>query len=571
MATDFRHTSRYLPRVPKQVGVKRGLRSDLPLEAKISDYYGPNPDNNRWLRRHAVFNHLYRRKETVGGASDDDCKQARRISEDLRDTFADLATKITPSKPRRKGKDKARVRKPDFDKQDETHANLLGTMRSELQENEVHSNFDFLSFYRRAFGLVLRLREEVLMSDDVRRSRAEDINANFEPHNFQLITDLFRDLRIEPKTKKEEEAEAKEGAGQQLSAKVVPLKQIRRVAEMMHDLTLAKGDVELRRAKLRVKGDWEGLKASYAAEEAEKEASGVEESVPQAESEDEVVTEVSDALDGLAPPLSIVNGTKRTFEADRDSEDGGTYTLGSQILGQKHTQCATKNWSDEPDSLEVLDVAIDTQDMEALSRFEDKRNDIRRKYEAGVDSTNRPVHLLNSGGWNGACVEVAADEHIPTSIAPEADQRHSLGAQIRQVMGTAAAISLAAPINDDNKHSGTRSIGCVSLATATRNKPKGIYHRITYSSTTSRKSRITAIFPSSSSKNIKLLALTQPRKASFQRLSGTARKHRIAFHCYTRCAMARALHGQQTRLQRRMAIAVAELKKKARRDSAGKF
>lgn len=569
MATDFRHTSKYLPRVSKEVGVKRGLRSDLPLEAKISDYYGPNPDNDRWLRRHVVFNHLYRRKEAVGDSSDDDCKQARRISKDLRGTFADLATKITPSKPRRKGKDKARVRKPDFDKQDETHANLLGTRRSELQENEVHSNFDFLSFYHRAFGLVLRLREEVLMSDDVRRSRAEDMNANPEPHNFQLITDLFRDLRIEPKAKKEEEAEAEEGAGQQISAKVVPLKQIRRVAEMMHDLTLAEGDVELRRAKLRVKGDWEGLKASYAAEEAEKENSGVEETVPRAESEDEVAPEVSGALAGLVPPLGIDNGAKRKFEADRDSEDGPTYTLGSEVLGQEHPQCDTKNRLDEPTSLKALDVAIDTQDEEVLSYLEDKRNDIRRKHEPGHDSADRPVHLLNSGGRNGACVEVAADEHIPTSIAPKADQRDSLGAQIRQVMGTAAATSLAAPINDDNKHSGAGSIGSESLATETRNKLKRMFHRITYSSTTSRQSHITAIIPSSSSRKIKLLTLTQPRKGSFHRFSG--RKHRIAFHCYTRCAMARALHGQQTRLQRRMAIAVAELRKKARRDLAGKF
>jgi hypothetical protein len=566
MATDFRHTSKYLPRVSKEVGAKRGLRSDLPLEAKISDYYGPNPGNDRWLRRHAVFNHLYRLRETMGDASNDGCEKATRVSKDLRDTFADLAIKITPSKPRRKGKNKSRVRKPDFDKQDETHANLLGIMKSELQGNEVHSNFDFLSFYRRAFKLVLRLREEVLMSDDVRRSRAEDMNADPEPHNFQLITDLFRALQIEPKTKKEEEAEAEEGAGQQLSTKVVPLKQIRCVAEMMHALTCAKGDVELKRAKLRVEGDWEGLKASYAAEEAENEASGVDETVVQAE--DEVVPEVSDAQVDFVHSLSINHGVKRKFEADRDLEDGPTYTPGIQILRQEHAQVETKDLSGDSTSVEVLDIAIGAQDDEVPSCLEGKRNGIKRKHEAGKDLENGPIDLSNPRDCNKGCVNATPGEHIPTSIARKPEQGHFVDEQIRQIMGTAATTSLATLIENDNKLRGTESMVIVPLAVKIRNKPKGIYHRITYSSTTSRKFRITAVVPSSSAKRTKLLALSQLRRGLFHRLSGTAKKHRIAFRCYTQCVLARALHGQQTRLQRQMAIAVAELRKKARRDSA---
>jgi hypothetical protein len=584
MATDFHSTSKYLPQVSKGVGAKRGLQIELPLEAKIHDYYGPDPDNDRWLRRHAVFNHLYRRKEAVGDTSNDEFGSVGHILKDLRDTFSNLATKITPPKPRRKGKNKSRVRKPDFDKQDETHANLFGTMKSELQETEVHSNFDFLSFYRRAFDLILRIRDEVLMSDEVHRSRAENMNANPDPPNFQLITDLFRALQIEPKTKKEEEEEAQEGAGQQLSTSVVPLKQIRRVAEMMQDLTRDKGDVELKRAKLRVKGDWEGLKASYAAEEAEKKASGVDENIARAE--DEAVVEVADDKVDVAAPSHIDNGDhgfKRKFEADDDSEDGLTYTPGRQFFVLEHVQDDINDQLDEPTTPGTLDTAADAQEDEDRSHLEHDRSDIKRTHEVEDDSEKSPAHAPCPREWNSNSADHPLDQHILTVIARKAQHSQSFDKQDPQPTITAATTPLPAPTPANNALHDTEPTVRAPHTSKPGNKPKGIYHHIPYPSmrTTSQTlhtttTTTTAAVPRASSNRSKPLSLSlslspsQPRTGFFHRLAGTARKHRIAFRCYARCGMGRVLRGEQTRLQRRMEGAVKELKGKGegRRDSA---
>ncbi|CAG5183999.1 uncharacterized protein ALTATR162_LOCUS10859 [Alternaria atra] len=569
MASDFRSTCNFLPRVSKEFGTKRGLQTELPLDAKIREYYGPNPDNDRWLRRHAVFNYLYRQKEATTDTPDDDIEEADQDLKDLQDTFANLATKITPPKPRRKGKNKSRVRKPDFNKQDEIHANLFGTMKSELQDSEVHSNFDFLSFYRRAYDLVLRIREEVLMSDEARRFRAEDMNANPDPPNFQLINDLFRALQIEPKTKKEKEAEAEEGAGQQLSTKVVPLKQIRRVAEMMLDLTRGKGDVELMRAKLRVKGDWEGLKASYAAEEAEKETPVVDDTIVQVE--EEAVLAVAEDRAGVEAPLRLDDGDHRVkpkFEADGDSEDSPIYTPGSQLLGQEHAENDLEDILNQTTILEITDTATDVQDNEVPSGQEDRKNDIKRRYEADEDSEKSTAYLPSPGDQIDNSAEDTRSQRILTFVARKVEQSHSLDGQVRQIISTANSTSLAALIHADELYDAApmaRSPSGIKNGT----RPKEVYDRITYSSTTSRKHHIITVHPSRTSKETKILALSQPRRGFFRRLTGTASKHHVAFRCYTRCGMARALHGQQTRLQRQMAIAVVELKKKkARRDSA---
>jgi hypothetical protein len=113
---------------------------------------------------------------------------------DLRAAFAALVTKVSPPKPRRKGKNKDKVKNPDFKKQDETYPGLFETMREELQSQELHSNFDYLSFYRRAYDLILRIREEVLFSNEVQVYRNANVAqdqtpTNSTPDNSILLTD----------------------------------------------------------------------------------------------------------------------------------------------------------------------------------------------------------------------------------------------------------------------------------------------------------------------------------------------------------------------------------------------
>jgi hypothetical protein len=72
--------------------------------------------------------------------------------------------------------------------------------------------------------------------------------------------------------------------------------------------------------------------------------------------------------------------------------------------------------------------------------------------------------------------------------------------------------------------------------------------------------------PNTTPKLTDLLTRSHPKRGLFHRLTST-NKHRIAFRYYTQCAMARALHGKKTRLQRQKAIAVRALKKSGRKDS----
>jgi hypothetical protein len=104
-------------------------------------------------------------------------------------------------------------------------------------------------------------------------------------------------------------------------------------------------------------------------------------------------------------------------------------------------------------------------------------------------------------------------------------------------------------------------------------RPTGIYHRFTYSSTTSRKRTVTStrMYTVPTSDHLtKHFRLSHPRKrlgAYYHRLTGTASKHSVSFPCYTVCSMSRSLRGQETKMQQQMAIAAQIVKTHARRDS----
>jgi hypothetical protein len=67
MAPDIsaRHTGKYLPRTSRAAQVNRGMMSVQPLERLVRDFYGPDPKDDRWVRRHAVFNYLHNQQEAA--------------------------------------------------------------------------------------------------------------------------------------------------------------------------------------------------------------------------------------------------------------------------------------------------------------------------------------------------------------------------------------------------------------------------------------------------------------------------------------------------------------------------
>jgi hypothetical protein len=87
------------------------------------------------------------------------------------------------------------VKKPNFAKQDETYLGLFETMKEELQSPELHSSFDYLFFYRRAYDLVLRIREKVLFSNEVQVCRSANVAQDRTPTDSELPVNLFRALQ----------------------------------------------------------------------------------------------------------------------------------------------------------------------------------------------------------------------------------------------------------------------------------------------------------------------------------------------------------------------------------------
>jgi hypothetical protein len=262
MASDYRHRGGLSPTVRRAIREKHGLSSHLPLEAKLRSYYGPNREHNRWLKRHAIFNHLHKKLETSPNMPDSVEKHADDMErQKLQDTFTTLAATIAPKKLRNR-KASPRVRKPKFSTLDDTYAPLFRCMQSELHANELHSSFDYLSFYRRAFDLVQQIRDKVLFDTNAQMARRDNINKNPDPDNFNLVLGLFSALRIKPNDNKIETT------GNELSTEVVPLDQLKRIAKLMERFIKKEGSLELHRANLRQKNEWTELKASYGAEEA---------------------------------------------------------------------------------------------------------------------------------------------------------------------------------------------------------------------------------------------------------------------------------------------------------------
>jgi hypothetical protein len=262
-AKDFRLSGKAYPSIPADLKKKRGLMSHFPLEELISKYYGPDKNDDRWLKRHAVFHHLHQlAKEGAKGVQTEGAPQSiQERNESLQDVFRVVAAQLLPSRSRKQRKKPHRVHAPEFKLKDDSYDAHFRTMGKELRSHELHSNFDYLSFFRRAFNFVLRIRNEVLFDDALQVARRGDIRQVQDPSNAVLLSELFRGLKIKPRDKKIETK------GDEVSSDVVPLEQLKRIAKVLEEVIHKEGDVELQRARMRLSRDWDGLKASYAADD----------------------------------------------------------------------------------------------------------------------------------------------------------------------------------------------------------------------------------------------------------------------------------------------------------------
>ncbi|CAO2648808.1 Nn.00g097570.m01.CDS01 [Neocucurbitaria sp. VM-36] len=269
-ASDYRQKGKHVPYATREARHKRGLVTHFPLEDTIKTYYGPNPKDDRWLKRHAIFNYLHQRRDTSADASEDGSQETDTRLKALRDAFTCMSARISLPKSKNKRECSFPLPTPDFSQMDDTYPNLLRGMKTELQSHESHKSFDYLSFYRRAFDLVTKIRNEVLLDSNMHIAIRGSISINPNPRTIDLVTWLFRALKIKHKDKKVETTR------QEVFPDVTPLGQLGQIAKMMESLIQEKGSVELGRAKLRTSCDWDGLKASYASEEAVKPESAQE-------------------------------------------------------------------------------------------------------------------------------------------------------------------------------------------------------------------------------------------------------------------------------------------------------
>ncbi|KAF2876853.1 hypothetical protein BDV95DRAFT_468050, partial [Massariosphaeria phaeospora] len=233
-------------RLKKELKAKRGFSTFFPLEQKIREYYGPNPNNDRWIRLHNVFAHVLQIDAEQDGTTLEESGEAAQVTRDVQGTFNSVAADLAPQKSKNrkqrqkkkeKQKQEAKVQVPDFSKSDCAHVTALSRISAELRSNELHTCFDYLSFFRRVFSLVTQIRDDVLYDASMQIARPGPKES--APHTHQLLHELFYDLKTPPKDIK---VEAK---GHELSKDVLPLDKIKAIARIMQDLIAEEGSAEL--------------------------------------------------------------------------------------------------------------------------------------------------------------------------------------------------------------------------------------------------------------------------------------------------------------------------------------
>jgi hypothetical protein len=270
IAKDYKHGRGYLPLVSNEIQKKRGLAPHFLLEDAIVKYYGPDEKGERWLKRHAIFNSLHQlvKQDSFAGMNLVERAMDPKKRLELQNNFEAMATMIAPRRPKNRRKNPPRVSIPKFAQTDDTHVTLFYTMQLELNSHELHSHFDYLSFYRRAYDFILRVRGEVLFDDASQTARRGAIQEDQNPNNETLLAGLFRGLKINPKDRKVETT------GEEVSTDVVPLDKLKHITRILEEVIREGGSVELDRAEMRCELNWDGLKAAYDSEKGKMHNSG---------------------------------------------------------------------------------------------------------------------------------------------------------------------------------------------------------------------------------------------------------------------------------------------------------
>lgn len=600
-AKDFRLTGNHFPVAPPEVRKKRGLMTHFPLEETISKYYGPDRKNDRWLKRHAIFNHLH---NVIGELDQEFIDEHIELKNDelseLRDNFESIFSKITAGESKNRRKKQIRVHPPKVAEIDTTYPELLRTMNICLQANELHSNFDYLALYRRAHALVLRIRKEVLYDEASQLARRGDIRKEHVPSNSELLIDLFSALKIKSKDKKIE------STGNELSTDVVPLEQLKRIARIMKEVITEEGSEELNRAQMRRDRDWDLLKAVYAADGAKKDsqipksdagsqtpAEPEEDTAPTEEAETEVedfkeltdnvekppclplghwptgLEEEQDGCDAKAavtPKQTAEPGQAPSNATDQETEEPGEST--NEDSGGDTSKPNTKP-KRKPYQAHVAD-GIDTelQDPEREST-RDRRSkcSLASKIYADADTAEEAVSgvsaeyvlcstqgvaeqvrtgaLIDEQKLSGITIHVT-EEKLGTTQDPE-DMCRNLGLPVQRDDGADSHVREEwVPVSAATFE---ELVKAVKLNKAKHNdKPKGVFHRLVYSRNALRK-RLVTIKRTPAAPH---LTFARHRKGYRRRSIIVTRKHTVSLRCYAACSLARALLGKQSKLQSRL-------------------
>lgn len=251
LAKDYR--SRKWKKVTKETRAKRGLMPHFPLQERIKDYYGPNHNDNRWIRLHNIFAHMFKDKNTGTEFGNDGVRDSLR---ELENTFTSIAASFSPQKPSRKHRNRRkspRVTTPDFASLRSEHARLLLRMKNRLRDDELHFEFDYLGFYRRAFAFIIHIRGAVLHDSEQELARLD--SKKEEPSNFELLVDLFQALKIQPKDNSVKDK------GDEVSRDVIAIGQLQHISKILGELIKEEGRAELDKVESGLRRWWDAVES----------------------------------------------------------------------------------------------------------------------------------------------------------------------------------------------------------------------------------------------------------------------------------------------------------------------
>ncbi|KAF2034725.1 hypothetical protein EK21DRAFT_97359 [Setomelanomma holmii] len=525
-----------------------------------SDYRQRGSTNDSWLKRHDIFNHLQHLVTASKQAGDAESQSVEEVQQ-LQNVFSSMVSKVGPA--RKRAAKKARSR----------HTTLLRRMRTDLQSHELHSCFDYLSLYRRGFQVAHKMRCDILFDNAMQIARQGDISKNQEPDCHNLIVELFDGLKIKPKLK---DVEAR---GDEISRDVVPLDQLKRIAAFMEDLIRKEGSVELDRAELRLRRNWDGLKASYAAEEAR-----------QHDAEGETDAEPGSSLGNKQVPTVLKDASADEINDLKPAQDSEYELLFDPRL--------PGSWPEDDDTVEAIfqEAIVDPSDTTAAllilldtdatalpehpedtdrpttgssSLFDEFPNDFDSQLgsdsEQDFDSRmshpallDDPTQKCYQAYVSDEAEEVAFQGEEPqapkTRNAPDNVARpHMDNDRPVEIVAITSIKSEKTSSSDDEHPKAPSPVSflherIVPMPRHTSH-PKGIFHRLTFSSTVSRKHLVTSKRTSST---ITRFALSRHRWGLPHRLAGIPEKHVISMRCYAMCVLAHDLLGKESRFQRQV-------------------